>query len=1183
MDYRSTEGFVKQPSDPRLLRDHQRLELVPPDSYEQVDRREPPPPPPPLWSQRSVSPHGLPQDAAVIQRTSIERRDHGWPNLDRGRTARIRSRSPQAMVSGGDPRKRPHFDDGVGIPQKYSPTPSTTELRQRSELIEPSNVNLNNDSADLHARRVYGYEHSDPSYSKDEFSNISLSAGDKHRSLSQKSVVVEDSMEAGSYCSPQKNLGRSSVYGDASGHLPSYSRTMDPQQHFELERHQYRDSINLNRLPVTQSYKDEDKPALHTGDASYVTRQGSNSKRLASSSLGTSRNEFLAYQDGHTNELKGSTKLTEAVGLSGYKERPILDWSRDPEGVQRNQIFYRRACSPDENYIFTKSHEKVDDHGYPDDEFRKMMSPRGEPDYSRAQIIYDHRDTSRPSIARPAIDRNDNIDDPRGYLRKGMASYNPALEKHSDPDYIDMRRTSHISKQGREYLSSGFTHIEAGRTGSQDREILHLGASKGHQIDYGFGSDAGPQFQEERLIRTPVPKYENDINRHNARVQNMRDVNVYNPRVQNARDDLVYNARVQKVRDEAEYETEMHRHSARVQNVRDEGEYETEMHRHNARVQSVRNEGEYEAEMHRHNARLQNVRDEGEYETDMRMHKARVQNVRDEGEYEAEMHRHNARVQNVRDEGEYDTEMRMHNARVQNVSDEAEYEAEVHRHNARVQNEHAIYNARGQNVGGEHRLFNARVQNRRDDRRYNARVQNEHAIYNRRDEPGMYKSQDRMVKRRYDIQEDVSTYNSRTTTSGKLYTARQFQDLHETNEEWISEEMSDLYTPRTTEFQNNGYRRSQRNYEGPNHTEDFVSDEWYSSQELPHARKQSTGYYKNYGRQIKSHRRPGYSSHYNSYQYDRKNHINRQQKFWKRNDGYYEDKDNDGNPSEDWVAPEESEPNEDSEEFKQLVHEAFLKYAKKLNVNTSVQKRYREDGRAGSLFCIVCGRSGSKEFMDTRRLVTHAYMSHKAGLRAEHLGLHKAICVLLGWSTVIPDETVTWAPQILPKSEALSQKEDLIIWPPVIIIHNITFWDNNPEKWKVVTVDALEAFIRGKGLIRGRIKVCLGKPIDQSVMVVKFLGTFTGLGDAEKLHKFFMECKRGRSEFELATSNNGTVSVNGETEIEGGKLEENILYGYLGISEDLDKVDFTSRNTGLIKSKMEILDLANAPVKPEET
>jgi hypothetical protein len=100
--------------------------------------------------------------------------------------------------------------------------------------------------------------------------------------------------------------------------------------------------------------------------------------------------------------------------------------------------------------------------------------------------------------------------------------------------------------------------------------------------------------------------------------------------------------------------------------------------------------------------------------------------------------------------------------------------------------------------------------------------------------------------------------------------------------------------------------------------------------------------------------------------------------------------------------------------------------------------------------------------MDTQRLVTHAFMSHKAGLRAQHLGLHKAICVLLGWNTVVPQDTVTWVPQVLPNADALAQKEDLILWPPVIIIHNISMSENNSEKWKVVTIEEIEAFIRSE-------------------------------------------------------------------------------------------------------------------------
>ena len=99
--------------------------------------------------------------------------------------------------------------------------------------------------------------------------------------------------------------------------------------------------------------------------------------------------------------------------------------------------------------------------------------------------------------------------------------------------------------------------------------------------------------------------------------------------------------------------------------------------------------------------------------------------------------------------------------------------------------------------------------------------------------------------------------------------------------------------------------------------------------------------------------------------------------------------------------------------------------------------------------------------MDTQRLVTHAYMSHKFGLRADHLGLHKAICVLLGWNSIVPPDTITWVPHVLLGDEALNQKEDLILWPPLVIIHNISIWNSDPKEWKLVTTEALGAFLRG--------------------------------------------------------------------------------------------------------------------------
>ncbi|GJZ18830.1 hypothetical protein Tco_0555420 [Tanacetum coccineum] len=59
---------------------------------------------------------------------------------------------------------------------------------------------------------------------------------------------------------------------------------------------------------------------------------------------------------------------------------------------------------------------------------------------------------------------------------------------------------------------------------------------------------------------------------------------------------------------------------------------------------------------------------------------------------------------------------------------------------------------------------------------------------------------------------------------------------------------------------------------------------------------------------------------------------------------------------DDMYEIEQYELHTETEEFKQLVHEHFLSFTKKLNDHPGVRRRYMEQGRAGSLFCIVCGR-----------------------------------------------------------------------------------------------------------------------------------------------------------------------------------------------------------------------------------
>ncbi|KDP34702.1 hypothetical protein JCGZ_10907 [Jatropha curcas] len=268
-----------------------------------------------------------------------------------------------------------------------------------------------------------------------------------------------------------------------------------------------------------------------------------------------------------------------------------------------------------------------------------------------------------------------------------------------------------------------------------------------------------------------------------------------------------------------------------------------------------------------------------------------------------------------------------------------------------------------------------------------------------------------------------------------------------------------------------------------------------------------------------------------------------------------------------------TEPPEDTEEFMQLVQNAFLKFVKLLNENSFNRRKYLEKGGAGTLKCSICC-SGSKEFVDTLSLAQHAFMSCKIGSRSEHLGLHKALCVLMGWKNtkVLNGQ---WVRQILPESEASSLKEDLIIWPPVVIIHNSSITNHNLNERMIVSIEGLKDILRGMGCEQRMTNLCRGKAANQSTMVVSFSGTFSGLQAAERLHGHFGEKKRGRAEFEQTISK-GCKNNGEDTRRTLADKVESVIYGYLGIASDLDKLDFEIKKRCVVKSKKEIEAIANA-------
>ena len=68
-------------------------------------------------------------------------------------------------------------------------------------------------------------------------------------------------------------------------------------------------------------------------------------------------------------------------------------------------------------------------------------------------------------------------------------------------------------------------------------------------------------------------------------------------------------------------------------------------------------------------------------------------------------------------------------------------------------------------------------------------------------------------------------------------------------------------------------------------------------------------------------------------------------------------------------------------------------------------------------------------------LIMHTYNPDNAELLVDHLGLHKALCILMGWNHQIPPDNSKQY-HLLSADEAAANQDDLIMWPPHVIIQN---------------------------------------------------------------------------------------------------------------------------------------------------
>lgn len=446
------------------------------------------------------------------------------------------------------------------------------------------------------------------------------------------------------------------------------------------------------------------------------------------------------------------------------------------------------------------------------------------------------------------------------------------------------------------------------------------------------------------------------------------------------------------------------------------------------------------------------------------------------------------------------------------------------------------------------------------------------------DELDGYDPPRRSLKRKYDIDEEWSRHRTRDTLLG-TYNQNTSKYQNQRDGEQNHQDALNLLPSKCLEYNCYDYRGARRKVDFVDYGGDTTSnDPWLYCDPEDYEQEYSDKAFKPGKRILRGQQRQVFLDSDNSKTLNKRCSL--AQNVWLRgkDSKVLDESAFETQESKNWVSSSESGPPEGSKEFKELVHGFFLSFSKMLNENLGTRKRYKEQGKAGSLFCIVCGKSLSKEFKATQGLATHCFMSKKFGLRAQHLGLHKAICVLLGWSTVVGADVITFTPQAISSSEALTQKEDLILWPPIVIIHSISMSASHPKGQKVFTEEAMEHFLRGKGFGIGKIKVCQGMS-PNNIMVVKFLGTFPGLRDAEKLHKHFLDEKYGRLDFEQMCPVKGKDNNKKKERMQADKFEEHVLYGYMAISEDLDKVDLGTKRKCSVRSRREIEEIAEEPLK----
>ncbi|CAD6253464.1 unnamed protein product [Miscanthus lutarioriparius] len=246
---------------------------------------------------------------------------------------------------------------------------------------------------------------------------------------------------------------------------------------------------------------------------------------------------------------------------------------------------------------------------------------------------------------------------------------------------------------------------------------------------------------------------------------------------------------------------------------------------------------------------------------------------------------------------------------------------------------------------------------------------------------------------------------------------------------------------------------------------------------------------------------------------------------------------------------------------------AFLKMVKLINENEADKKNYRANGKLSQLKCPVCQRDS----VDLHALLNHAYYAKNQEHRADHLGFHKALCVLMGWKySVAPIHKTAY--QALSTIDAEANQGDLILWPPTVVIENTYKSKHDGQKDGMSDKD-MESKLREMGFAGVDVQPLPGKDGQRS-MQAKFPASLDGLNNASRLVELFERQGHGRAAWARIRSivptsdggNNNPMLV----KVDGKGERTWVLYGYLATAWDLDILDPESKQNATVKSRKEL-------------